>query len=225
MDFSMIPLRGKGGLIDMAKSVNDPRAKKGRRFPSYSIISLVICANLSGANSVRAVADWVLSLSVHELQRFGIRKGKPPSEPTIRRLLALLDFDQLDSIIRTWLLQHGPAKDRAIALDGKVLRGTRDGAIAAISLLSAVMHNCGVTLGQVQIDPRSNEIKAVKPLLNKLDVADCVLTLDAIHTQTETARMIVEESRANYMMTVKGNQKGLREEIELLGMSSFSPST
>jgi hypothetical protein len=114
-------------------------------------------------------------------------------------------------------------KNSLIAVDGKTLKGAKDSSGKQVQLLSAFLCNPGVVISQRKIDSKTNEIPEIKPLLAPLKIAGAIITADAMHTQTDTARFIVEEKRADYVFTVKDNQKELNKEIRALGLESFSP--
>lgn len=210
-------------LVEILKRIVDPRGSRGRRFSSFSMLSICILATLSGAMSLRAIAQWASQLSVFELKRLGIRRSKAPSESAIRRFLARVDPDEVDRLIGTWMMKQSKSAE-AIAIDGKILRGTRKPGGKQDHLLSAVLQEAGLTVSQVKVAEGSSEIAAVKPLLDRIQVQGRVVTLDALHTQKDTARYISEEKKADYLMTVKANQAGLMDQIETAGMLSFSPS-
>ena len=110
-----------------------------------------------------------------------------------------------------------------IALDGKTLRGSQDGGHAR-QLVAAFGHTSHVVLNQVEVADKASEQKAVKPLLDPLTLAGRVVTADALHTQTETARYVVEDKQAHYLFTVKDNQPTLKADIEGLHREAFPPS-
>jgi predicted transposase YbfD/YdcC len=89
--------------------------------------------------------------------------------------------------------------------------------------MAALLHKEGIVAPQNEVDSKSNEIAAFKPLLNPLDLEGVVVTADAIHAQAHHARYPVEEKKADYVFTVKANQKSLFEDIAALGESGFSP--
>lgn len=207
-------------LVALFKMINDPRGSRGRRFPCHSILSISFLAILSGAKSLRGIADWASTLRSVDLMELGIRRCKAPSESAIRRFLAKVDPIEVDSMFGRWLQQQAQAPD-AIAIDGKTLRGTKTIDRKQCHLLSAVLHEPSLTIAQTKVDDKSNEITAVQPLLRSLDIAGCVVTMDAMHTQIETARYISEEKNADYVMTVKDNQALLKEAIETAGIRFF----
>jgi hypothetical protein len=113
-----------------------------------------------------------------------------------------------------WLagLRQRPAL--ALALDGKTLRGSRDGKDGrAVHLLAAVVHGSGEVVAQTPVDGKTNEITRVAPLLGELDIRGAVVTADALLTQRQIARHVVEDKHADYVFTVKDNQATLRKDI------------
>jgi len=111
-----------------------------------------------------------------------------------------------------------------MAVDGKTLRGARRSNGTQVHLLSAFLHQQGITVAQREVDEKTNEIPELKNLLSPLDVKGQVITADSLHTQRETARWVVEEKGADYVFIVKDNQKSLHEDLRALEEEDFSPS-
>jgi hypothetical protein len=224
IDVNRLPIEGKDGLIDMLRTVVDPRKRRGVRHPLICVLSIATCACLAGARSFEAIAQWAQELSRDALKRLGCKRFRPPSEKCFRLTLQRLDPAAFDGIIGSWLLRHNILADQGIALDGKTLRGAHDGDKTAPHLLSAVLHREGIIVAQVGVGDKTNEIPCVKPLLKDVDITGSVVTADAMHTQKETARFLVEDKRADYVFTVKDNQATLREDIADLRLDAFPPS-
>lgn len=220
----------------------DFRTAAGKRHQLATLLSITICATLCGARSYLAIAEWASRCSQSMLRRFRARYDRdtkrfvPPSEPTIRRVLQNIDDQVVDSALTSWLMKvtqnseinkknRNSQKDEKalIAVDGKTLKGTKNGSGKQVQLLSAFLCNPGVVISQRKIDSKTNEIPEIKPLLSPLKIAGSVVTADAMHTQKDTARFIVEDKRADYLFTVKDNQKELNKEIRALGLDSFFP--
>jgi DDE_Tnp_1-associated/Transposase DDE domain len=206
------------GLKEKIHQIIDPRKRRGIRHPLVTILSLSVAAVICGARSYIAIAEWAFSLSRETLLRFGCTR-KPPSEPTIRRMLQMIDVEAFDGAIGSWLIGMLPSPE-AIALDGKTLRGSGD---RKVHLLAAVVHKEGVVIGQTDVDTKTNEITRVAPLLAGMDIEGAVVTGDALLTQREIARHLVEDKKAHYCFTVKDNQETLRGDIEALRMEAFPP--
>lgn len=211
-----LPLEGEGGLFDAFKPITDKRKARGKRYPLQAILSIAACAVLAGQRSFEAIAQWAKDQAKEDLKRLGSRYGRAPSERTFRRVLKEeLDAEEVDEKLGGWVAQHeGALKDMGVALDGKTLRGSRDGERKGVHLLSAVAHETGTVLAQTQVPGKTNEIKRVAPLLEDLDITGATVTADALLTQTEIARYIVEDKQADYLFTVKDNQPTLRKDID-----------
>jgi Domain of unknown function (DUF4338)/DDE_Tnp_1-associated/Transposase DDE domain len=224
IDVNRLPLDGEGGLIEVLRTVVDPRKPRGVRHPLVTVVAISVCAALSGARSFKAIAEWAKDLSRDTLRRLGSKRWTPPSEPTIRRVLQKLDADRLDAEIGPWLLQHGQVAGAGLSVDGKTLRGAHDAGQAAPHLLSAVLHQEGLVVAQRAVGEKTNEIPELRRLLAPLSIEGAVITADALHAQAESARYVVEEKKADYLFTVKDNQPTLKQDIADLQLEAFPPS-
>ncbi len=224
LDVNRLPLEGEGGLMEMLRRLVDPRQARGVRHPLVTVVAISVCAALSGARGFRAIAEWAKELSRDTLRRLGSNRWTAPSEPTIRRVLQELDADRLDAQIGPWLLQHGQVAGAGLSVDGKTLRGAHEAGQAPPHLLSAVLHQEGIVVAQRAVGEKTNEIPELRRLLAPLSIEGAVVTADAIHAQTETARYIVEEKKADYLFTVKDNQLTLKQDIADLRLEAFPPS-
>lgn len=166
IDANCLPLAGDGGLMDLLQTLVDPRKPRGVRHPVVTIVAIAVCAALSGARSFCAIAQWAQGLSREALQQLGSKRWRPPSEPTIRRVLQRIDADRLDAEIGQWLTRHHPLAGRAVAVDGKTLRGGHDQGQPAPHLLSAILHQEAVVIGQIAVEEKTNEIPKLPQLLD-----------------------------------------------------------
>ena len=121
-------------------------------------------------------------------------------------------------------MRQYPLAGRRIAIDGKTLRGAHDAGQRAPHLLSAILHEEGVVIAQLQVEEKTNEIPKLPELLAPLPIEGALITVDALHTQRESARYIVEEKKADYLFIVKDNQPTLRQDISDLNLESIPPS-
>lgn len=224
LDANRLPLEGAGGLLDLLRAVPDPRHRRGVRHPVRTVVALAVCAAVAGARSFTAIAQWARGLSGEALRRLGATRRTPPSEPTIRRVLQQVDADALDAQLGPWLLRVAARPGAALSVDGKTLRGSRAPGQTAPHLLSAILHQDAVVVAQAAVPPTTNEIPALPALLAPLPLAGTVVTADALHTQAETARFLVEEKQADYVFTVKDNQPTLRDDIAALPWAAVPPS-
>jgi hypothetical protein len=173
------------------------------------VVGISVCAALAGARGFQAVADWAKDLSREMLRRFGSFRPDAPSEPTIRRVLQHLDAEALDAKIGQWLLQQCDLEGQALSIDGKSLRRAHDRGKPAPHLLSAILHQEGLVVAQREVGEKTNEIPELPKLLEPLSIEGQVVTVDAMHTQQDTARYIVEQKKADYLFIVKDNQPTL----------------
>jgi predicted transposase YbfD/YdcC len=134
-------------------------------------------------------------------------------------VLSGIDADQFDAAAGKWLREHAkPAPDgtMAVAIDGKVLRGAWTAENKKFTLFSAMIHELGVTIAQVQVPAGTNEITQVTELLDILPIRDgerVVVTMYAAHTQRDTAEHIAAARGFTYIMNVKGNQPTLLDSV------------
>lgn len=213
-------------LFARLNQIADPRGRRGRRHSQRSLLAIMVCAIVSGAQGSTAIAEWLQRLPPTMLHRLRCRRRddgscERPSEATIRRMLQAIDIEQLERQLGGWLQTHWAA-DEPIAIDGKTLRGSHERGRAR-QLVAAFGHHSHGVGGQVEVAAKSNELSAVKPLLDPLQLAGRVVTADALHTQTETARYLVEDKQAHYLFTVKDNQPTLKADIASLQMEAFPP--
>lgn len=197
-------------LLGLLASVPDPRRPRGIRHALPGILAVAIAAVVSGAQSFTAIGQWAAGADEDLLTALGATRRRVPSESAIRRTLARLDATALDTVLGAWLWtrSHTVGARRVIALDGKTVRGARTADRVAPHLVAALDHHTGAVLGQLAVAAKSNEIPAVRTLLASFDLAGAVVTVDAMHTQTDTAQLIVEAG-GDYVFTVKGNQPKL----------------
>jgi predicted transposase YbfD/YdcC len=224
LDPNRLPLEGAGGLMDLLRQVPDPRRRRGVRPPLRTVVALAVCAAVAGARSFTAIAEWARGLSAEALRRLGATRRTPPSEPTIRRVLQQIDADALDAQLGPWLLRVAGRPGAALSVDGKTVRGGHARGQAAPHLLSAILHQEAVVVAQAAVPVTTNEIPMLPALLQPLPLAGTIVTADALHTQAETARFLVEDKQAAYVFTVKDNQPTLRDDIATLGLPAFPPS-
>lgn len=201
---------GTTSLLTVLASVPDPRKARGIRHHLPVILAVGIAAVVAGARSFTAIGEWVADQDESTLSALGLTGSRRPSESAIRRTFCRLDANLLDQILGTWMWTrtHVVEQRRIIAVDGKTVRGARTPDRAAPHLVAAFDHAAGTALGQIAVAAKSNEIPAVRTLLGCFDLADAVVTVDAMHTQTDTAALITAAG-ADYVFTVKNNQPGL----------------
>ena len=181
-------------LAQVLKNVEDPRDRRGVRHSLFAVLSLAVTGVLAGCRSLTAIWEHTTDLTAADLEALGLEAGKAlPSESTIRRVLQDLDPTDLNAHLRSWYCTRtGTIEGRTvIAVDGKTVRGARLGQASAPHLLAALDQATGVVLTQMRVADKSNEIPALRGLLEPLDLGGAVVSADAMHTQTGTAQWIV----------------------------------
>jgi predicted transposase YbfD/YdcC len=204
-------------LLDLLAQVPDPRKRRGRRHPLAGLLAVGIAAVIAGSRSFAAIGQWAADAGPEMLAVLGAVRG-PAEESTFRRAFALVSPDALDKVLGAWLWTRAvQAGGRlVIAIDGKTVRGAKDKTGKAPHLVAALAHGIGAVLGQVAVDAKSNEIPAVRDLLKAFaSLTAAVVTIDAMHTQTDTAQVITGQG-ADYVMTVKGNMPTLYKRLKKL---------
>ena len=217
MPSSPIPAARSQYLLQLLAQVPDPRKRRGRRHPLAGLLAIGIAAVVAGSRSFAAIGQWAADAGPEVLAVLGATRG-PAEESTFRRAFALVSPDTLDRVLGAWLHTRATrASGRlVIAIDGKTVRGAKDKDGKAPHLVAALAHGIGAVLGQVAVEEKSNEIPAVRDLLKAFaDLAGAVITIDAMHTQHDTAQVIISRD-ADYVMTVKGNMPTLCRQLKKL---------
>jgi len=211
----MMPVRDPAAFQEHFKNLNDPRVERTRKHPLINIVFIAVCGVLSGANSFAAIEEFGLDRRTWFARFLDLTNGVP-SDDTFARVLARLDPGAFERCLLSWIQAVQEVTDhRLIAIDGKTLRGSydrRDGK-AAIHMVSAWASENKLSLGQVVVDEKSNEITAIPELLRLLDVSGAVVTIDAMGCQKEIADLI-REGKGDYVLAVKQNQPTLYEQVE-----------
>lgn len=179
------------GLLDVLAGVTDPRARRGVRHRLVTILAVSICAVTAGARSLVAIAEWAADLPAEVADALALGT-RPPCESTIRRVLGRVDGDGLDLVLSTWIGAQLPGDQgrRAVAVDGKTVRGARtttgtgEPGGPARHLLAVLDHDARVVLGQVEVNGKSSEIHRFAPLLDRVELREVVVTADALHIAT-----------------------------------------
>ena len=229
-------------LAECLERVPDPRDPRGVRHTLTSLLLAAIAAVLAGAKSFTAIGEGAADAPPQVLGPLGVRRDPltgrfaPPDEATIRRVLESVDAGALAAAVGSWAagrlraagpgLRQGRRVRRALALDGKTVRGTRHarGGGRAVHLLAIADQQASAVLAQASVDGKTNEITAFAPLLEPLNLAGCVITADALHTQREHAQFLVTGKQAHYILVVKKNQPSLYAQLKNLPWRNISVS-
>jgi len=202
-------------LVDRAKTIRDPRRQcRNLKHRLEDVIVLGFCGVLAGCDDFVEIADW----ATDNAEFFGTFLELPngiPSHDTFNRVFAVVTPKALQEVLLPWLLQRRGLPGDWVHIDGKTMRHTRRNAtgLGALHVVSAWAGQAGLTLGQVAVDAKSNEITAIPQLLELLDLRAKIVTIDAMGCQKEIAKRIVE-GKGDYILSAKDNQPTLAAEIQ-----------
>jgi predicted transposase YbfD/YdcC len=195
------------------RKLRDPRRRHCREHRFLDIIVIAICAVIGGANSWRAIALFGRTHRVW-FKRFLALPNGIPSYHTFVRLFQHLNPQPFQTCLRQWLMDlSGVLKVPHIAIDGKTLRGSGSSTLGPLHLVSAWATQHQLSLGQVAVDAKSNEITAIPELLELLELHGAVVTIDAMGCQKAIAEKIVKKG-GDYVLAVKENQEHLLADIQ-----------
>ena len=203
-------------LTQVFVSIPDPRSARQVRHDLSELLTVAVCAVLCSADEFTDIEAWATE-RIDWLRGFLVLEHGIPSHDTFGRVFAALDPKAFEAAFRVWVGQLVPAlaADAVVAIDGKTSRRSTTKADAnPLHLISAFAADIGIVLGQTATAEKSNEITAIPELLATLALEGCVVTIDAIGTQTEIARQIRSRG-AEYVLCVKDNHPKLVESFLL----------
>ena len=198
-------------LPDHFRGLADPRVRRTRRHELVDILVISICTLLCGGESFNDMEDFGRAKEEWFRTFLNLPNGIP-SHDTFNRVLAALDPTQFLECFMTWTQRlRQTVSEEIVAMDGKALRrALQTGGVPYMVNAWAVRN--GLVLGQLRVAAKSNEITAVPQLLRALDLAGCLVTLDAMGCQKHIAKEIIE-SDAEYVLALKGNQATVYDEV------------
>src|SRR5512135_297411 len=210
-----MPVSESAAFQDHFQDLKDPRVERTRKHPLINVLFIAVCGVLSGANSFAAIEEFGLDRRTWFARFLDLTNGTP-SDDTFARVLARIDPGAFEKCLLSWIQAvQEVTNHRLIAIDGKTVRSSydrRDGK-AAIHMVSAWATENKLSLGQVVVNEKSNEITAIPELLQLLDVSGALVTIDAMGCQKEIAAEI-RQGGGDYVLAVKQNQPTLYEQVE-----------
>lgn len=209
-------------IIDLIEEIPDPRLIRCQKHPLNSVIFIVLVTGLCGAN------NWVEVESMGEALQDWIQLYVPlpngiPSHDTFGRIFSLISPKAFREFFEKWIsFIRKEISNEVVNFDGKTLRRTK-GPTGALHLLNAWSMDNGICLGQLPVDKKTNEIKVFPELIKILELKDCIVTADALNTQKDIAKAIID-AEADYVLPVKENHLGLKDDIELFFKDAVAKS-
>jgi predicted transposase YbfD/YdcC len=203
------------GFLDHMRVVPDHRIAGMVTYPLDEVLLATLVGVVCGADDWDGVEE-VATGALDWLRSFLPFKNGIPTAQTLRKVFRLLDAQALQRGFAAWAASLRAEAREVIAVDGKTLRGTKtspDGK-GALHVVSAYATEAGLVLAQRAVDGKSNEITAIPELLDMLALKGAIVTIDAMGTQKEIARRIVDKG-ADYVLALKGNQTSLHEDAAL----------
>ncbi len=208
-----------GDLYQRFRQLGDPRRGHGLLHRHSFILATAAVCTLMGAGGFRDFEAVSRKFTTRQLKALGCRpdtqgKLRSPSDSTFRRVINACEVRTFARIVGQWMLEQKISAIARLALDGKPLQ-----------IFSAVTHHLRLTLEQVPIEDKTNEIPNFIPLLKELDPPPgTLITADAMHCRQESARYVVQEMGGDYLFGLKGNQSGILERAQrLLARQAFPP--
>jgi predicted transposase YbfD/YdcC len=203
-------------LVARAKTISDPRRQcRNLKHRLEDILVLGFCGVLAGCDDFVEIASWA-NENVAFFRTFLELPQGIPSHDTFNRVFTLVKPLAIQEVLLPWLLERRGLPGDGVHIDGKTMRHTRRDSrnLGALHVVSAWNGQAGLTLGQVAVDAKSNEITAIPQLLELLDLQDKIVTIDAMGCQKEIARAI-DEQEGDYVLAVKDNQPTLHAEMQM----------
>lgn len=195
--------------------IKDYRQESKVEHKLSDIILLTICGVFSGHDGWDGIIDFG-NARLDFLKRYGHFEAGIPSADTLSRVMGMINPVALQRSFIAWINDcHTLTDGEVIAIDGKTLRGSYDRSKGkgTIDMVNAFATANGMSIGQLKVDSKSNEITAIPKLLDLLDVKGCLITIDAMGCQKKIAQKI-RDKEADYLLAVKGNQGMLEQAFD-----------
>lgn len=198
--------------------MDDVRQRGKVWYKLTDVLFIVFSGIICGHDDWESIYVWANAKSSQEwFKKYISLLNGIPSISTIKRVFAIITPEDFSRRFTAWMKESIvlPAKD-IVAIDGKTSRGSRDEHKnqKALHMVSALCHSYGLVLGQVKTDEKSNEITAIPELLDQLFLEGCIVTIDAMGAQKKIVHKVVIEKKADYVISLKGNQETLQNEVK-----------
>ncbi len=205
----------KKTIIEAFEEIHDPRREHKKLYSLIEIIFLTITAVVSGADCFTEIAEFGEN-NLEWLKKYLPYKNGIPSHDCLGYFFSRINPNEFKSCFIEWVKTIAKVSDgEIIAIDGKTLRRSYDSSKnkAAIHMISAWANCANMVIGQIKTEEKSNEITAIPKLIKILELKGCIVTIDAMGTQKEIAKTIID-AKADYVLALKGNQQSLYEDVK-----------
>jgi hypothetical protein len=207
-------MEATSSLMELLEGVHDPRHARGKRHPLPALLALTVVAMLSGMKSYEAIVQFGKERGWDFLKHLGFTTRWGLCKATYSRVFRRIDVAAFETAVSTWIRSRlSPDDARHIAIDGKSLRGTRDGETPAAHLVAAYAGDVGAVMAQLRVDAKTNEHKAALELLGILPVKGNIVSGDAMFTHRDFCAEVIEGG-GDYLLPVKENQPTLLADIK-----------
>lgn len=203
----------KLSLLEHFKDLADPRVSGRCDHELLDVMVIALCCLLCGGSTFYHMAQFGRDKEAWFRTFLRLPSGIPGHDTFNRVFAALKPQDFLECFLRWTQSLRKAVAGEIVALDGKALRRAGRKGQAARYVVNAWASANGLVLGQLKVDEKSNEITALPPLLRALELAGCIVTIDAMGCQKKIAKEIIEAD-ADYVLALKGNQETVFEEVK-----------
>ncbi|ODH02464.1 transposase [Nostoc sp. KVJ20] len=202
-------------LLENFGDIKDPRVERTKKHQLTDILVIAILAVIGGAQGWEDIENYGISKRKW-LEEFLVLPNGIPSDDTFRRVFEFINPEELNRCFLRWI--ESLVKNMGgeiIPIDGKTIRGSydRNQGKSALHLISAWASEQNLVLAQMKVEDKSNEIIAIPALLEFLDITGSIITIDAMGTQTEIAKKIIDK-KADYVLALKANHPTLYHQVE-----------
>lgn len=203
----------KLSLMEVLSGIENTRRNRSVMYPLHEILIIMLLAVICGATSYAKVEMFGKSKQ-EWLKTFLKLENGIPDACTFRNVIKEIDTKKLHEVFCKWMKSVIKEVYGVVAIDGKQARRTKDDKKKPLHVVSAFSAEYGLVIGQIACEEKSNEITAIPKLLKMLEIKGCIVTIDAMGTQTEIAKA-VRESEGDYILALKENQKTLYNDVKL----------
>ena len=216
-------LKPKQTIVDYFVDIKDPRIDRTKRHKLIDIITIAICAVICGADSWVTIETYGKAKE-NWLKKFLELPNGIPSHDTFARVFARIEPQQFQESFLAWIKSiHHRTNGEVIAIDGKKIKHSYDKKVSssAINMVSAWATTNRLVIGQRKVDSKSNEITAIPELIKVLEIAGCIVTIDAMGCQKNIVSLISQQ-QGDYVIALKKNQSNLYKNVEELFKEAIS---